>query len=673
MVERDEASSADLDTLVRLGAQLFSRMSKRSLTIHGRSCWREAQFDALTAKGTAEVWRVGRADTKEFYLSPTAFREALGDWEQRREDFHWPADDHPASWDHYRAGQQDFVQEGWEGLVAAVDGSVDRAREAMGAGVVVGRGQVPELSLAFPVGGPLATLRPEAAALEALVAQVPDDVPLLVFVDCLVLLAILARWGQEDFWPDAEEIKHFDIIEACLRRLRSRRAVTRLVKVKSHSGILMNERADDLADQGCASEDEPRWPGPRKLDPLQLCPRDFVRAAYAPFPDNFVSDKQLVKRASEGVERAAAQARGTAFSRELLQDPVNCNAILTTISAQPDSLVRLWMQAVCGLYPTMARLHRILPSKFRSANCTWCGANVPETLCHFVSVCPKFHHARTAAHNRTWQTIVTDLKRSTLPSWQFFVESTIGETGLLSGPLLEETRPTIPQVAHDVAHLRNLRPDAVVVNISLKKIAIVDLTRPFDGCDVQGDRTHSAAQHDDEAGSSGERPVPPCERARENVMVSPDGRSRINAAAQRKLTVYAELSRAIQRVQGASEWRVEVLPWVAGCRGVVDAAGLNRALDFLEVPLPRRRKILQRTALASFKSFEFMHRVRCSANPRALPSVGEPLAAARDCGKRRRGVEDAPSTWQRWKRLAGDPMRANLQSARWRGDQTPSI
>ena len=115
-------------------------------------------------------------------------------------------------------------------------------------------------------------------------------------------------------------------------------------------------------------------------------------------------------------------------------------------------------------------------------------------------------------------------------------------------------------MAHDVAHLRNLRPDAVVVNISLKKIAIVDLTRPFDGCDVQVDRTHSAAQHDDEAGSSGERPVPPCERARENVMVSPDGRSRINAAAQRKLTVYAELSRAIQRVQGASEWRVEFLP-----------------------------------------------------------------------------------------------------------------
>ena len=56
----------------------------------------------------------------------------------------------------------------------------------------------------------MATLRPEAAALEALVARVPDDVLLFVFAGCLVLLVILARWGQEDFWPDADEIKHFE-------------------------------------------------------------------------------------------------------------------------------------------------------------------------------------------------------------------------------------------------------------------------------------------------------------------------------------------------------------------------------------------------------------------------------------------------------------------------------
>ena len=56
MAEQSEASSADFEYLVRLKAQLYSRMSKRSLTVHCRSCWCEAQFDAVAAKSTAEVW-----------------------------------------------------------------------------------------------------------------------------------------------------------------------------------------------------------------------------------------------------------------------------------------------------------------------------------------------------------------------------------------------------------------------------------------------------------------------------------------------------------------------------------------------------------------------------------------------------------------------------------------
>jgi len=144
------------------------------------------------------------------------------------------------------------------------------------------------------------------------------------------------------------------------------------------------------------------------------------------------------------------------------------------------------------------------------------------------------------------------------------------------------------------------------------------------------------------------------------------------AAAQRKRDTYSELAKAIRLIQGTSEWQVEVLPWVAGSRGVVDAPGLNRALEFLEVPTQRRRKIMQRTALESFRSFEYMHRVRTSANPRALLEAGVPLTVDLGGRKRQRGVEDAHSTLQRWKRLAIDPMRANLQSARWRGDHTRS-
>ena len=49
-------------------------------------------------------------------------------------------------------------------------------------------------------------------------------------------------------------------------------------------------------------------------------------------------------------------------------------------------------------YPINAYLYRI--KKVKSPNCTFCESGDRETISHFLKVCPKFHHARTAAHNR---------------------------------------------------------------------------------------------------------------------------------------------------------------------------------------------------------------------------------------------------------------------------------
>ena len=81
------------------------------------------------------------------------------------------------------------------------------------------------------------------------------------------------RWGHADFSPSEDDVKHFDIIEPCIQMLRQRTKVTRFVKVKSHSGILLNERADVLAEQGRHKQEDLRWPGPRKLDRLRLSVR----------------------------------------------------------------------------------------------------------------------------------------------------------------------------------------------------------------------------------------------------------------------------------------------------------------------------------------------------------------------------------------------------------------
>ncbi len=68
-----------------------------------------------------------------------------------------------------------------------------------------------------------------------------------LFIDCPVLLAILLKWGRSDFQPQPRDIVHLDVLVPLLTELRSWTETVLLVKVESHAGCLLNERADSLA------------------------------------------------------------------------------------------------------------------------------------------------------------------------------------------------------------------------------------------------------------------------------------------------------------------------------------------------------------------------------------------------------------------------------------------
>ncbi len=70
------------------------------------------------------------------------------------------------------------------------------------------------------------------------------------FVDSLAMLDILQKWGTARFNPLPKDVRHFDVIFPLLCALRQWQYPVRLVKVKSHTGRLMNERADELAERG---------------------------------------------------------------------------------------------------------------------------------------------------------------------------------------------------------------------------------------------------------------------------------------------------------------------------------------------------------------------------------------------------------------------------------------
>jgi hypothetical protein len=117
----------------------------------------------------------------------------------------------------------------------------------MGARYVLGAGTEPIISFSARVGGPLASARAEAASLLQLLQDVRQrfgsQVHLLIFVDCLVILDILRKWGSNDFHPNPKEIVHFAVIRPLLHELRQWSGNLTLVKVKSHTGCLLNKRA----------------------------------------------------------------------------------------------------------------------------------------------------------------------------------------------------------------------------------------------------------------------------------------------------------------------------------------------------------------------------------------------------------------------------------------------
>ena len=137
-------------------------------------------------------------------------------------------------------------------------------------------------------------------------------------------------------------------------------------------------------------------------------------------------------------------------------------------------------------------------------------------------------------------------------------------------------------------------------------------------------------------------------------------------AGERKFETYGELAQALRQLYTGAEWRVEILPWVVGVRGILDTVGIGRALEFLDVPVQKRQGLMKITALESVYALEFLHKVRQSAHPRSIP-VGPGAPFGVDRGKKRARGGTADGTWTRWQRLTRDPMRLGLNAAQWRG------
>ena len=265
-------------------------------------------------------------------------------WQHKNPDdpslaFHWSVDPVPPRLLLHRQNQQDALRHNWDGLVAGTDGSVDERAERMGAGYVLGAGPDPIAIYFARVGGPLASARAEAASLLQLLRDVGgrcgSHVHLLIFVDCLVILDILRKWGRSEFHPDPKEIIHFTVIYPLIEELRQWTGNITLFKVKSHTGCLLNERADEQAELGRTAEGPEICPGPQKYGSFWLRVRQEIRRFTAEcgktLPRDSAPNRSILEKVAGSNVLRAVRKRTTVFVTDLF-DRVEGSTISKVIS-----------------------------------------------------------------------------------------------------------------------------------------------------------------------------------------------------------------------------------------------------------------------------------------------------------------------------------------------------
>ena len=184
--------------------------------------------------------------------------------------------------------------------------------------------------------------------------------------------------------------------------------------------------------------------------------------------------------------------------------------------------------------------------------------------------------APTAAHNQIRARLSSSLKRHLPRKWKLYEEAAMLRTGLQMRPVssarVRETGCWVSEADLETGSmsLSRWRPDFVVVSFKAKKIAILELCRPFD--------------------------------------TSP---GQLQAAYERKINLYGPLAEALGHYSD-SGWSVNILPWVVGARGLVLEQAMHHALEYIDVPKAFWRPIIEDPVLASVSALAFMQRIRFS-------------------------------------------------------------
>ena len=179
------------------------------------------------------------------------------------------------------------------------------------------------------------------------------------------------------------------------------------MKIKSHTGCLRNERADELAEIGRTVDRPELCPGPKKYDSFWLRIKPIVQTqadeCKKQLPRDSAPNKSILKQLARFNILRAMKLRRTNFVANILHSK-EAAIVSQVIQRCKTAEYRVWLKCMEWIYPVQTYLHRT--GKASSPLCLHCSSNEDETFNHFTSVCPKFREARTSAHNQVLPSLI---------------------------------------------------------------------------------------------------------------------------------------------------------------------------------------------------------------------------------------------------------------------------
>jgi hypothetical protein len=297
-------------------------MRPTSKVVHQTAWWADAQWDSYPTGMPVQLWKLERpsAATPTFLNLPLI----LGSWETKLYDFHYFNGEAPSALQLHWENQQDAIQHTWKGHTAGTDGGVQRKEPRMSAGL--GSDRTTEAVLAVRVGAPLSSLRAEAVALHkllmaSLVPHSRDGAAAGIRIQPHPT-AHTGPLGAAKLPSRADEVVHFDVIimMQLLGVLRQWHLPIRLVKVKSHSGCLLNDRSDEQAYRGYTVEIPEAFPA---LTSLTLRVRnpvgELTSECKTSIPQDNAPNCKILRGVISTNLRRAANKRNTIFVNQLLR------------------------------------------------------------------------------------------------------------------------------------------------------------------------------------------------------------------------------------------------------------------------------------------------------------------------------------------------------------------